>query len=204
MSQNPIWSPNPKFGTGAPSGSPSNSAALTANQVYYDTSTTPWTPYVWKDAAWNQVGNITASNGAVHSSQPADPVAPASTAAFKMQGLAGTITPTKSGNVQVTISGNFISSTVTAGDGIIIQGSHGTGAAPANAGNLAGTQDGAVQKYANPATVTAADVLVPFSLTFLLTGLTLNTAYWLDLAAKSIATVSSGGVANVNIVAVEI
>ena len=60
------------------------------------------------------------------------------------------------------------------------------------------------EKYANPATVTAADVLVPFSLTFLLTGLTLNTAYWLDLAAKSIATVSSGGVANVNIVAVEI
>jgi hypothetical protein len=132
------------------------------------------------------------------------PTAPASTSAFKMQGLAGTITPQHTGTVLVIVSGTLTSATVTAGDGITYQISYGTGSAPANAGTLAGTQAGPIQVYKNPATVTAADVAVPFSVSTIITGLTLNTAYWLDLAAKSVGTASSGGVGGVSIVAVEI
>lgn len=156
-------------------------------------------------AVWEQLASeANFVVGAATESQPANPTAPASTSVFKMQGLAGAITPVRSGKIQVTIRGNLIGSTTTAGDGIIIQGSYGIGAAPANAGNLAGTQQGAVQEYTNPATVTAADVNIPFSLTFLITGATLNTALWLDLAAKSVATASAIGLANVDITAVEL
>ena len=136
-------------------------------------------------------------------SQPANPTAPASTAAYKMQGLAGTITPGKTGSVLVIVSGHFVSSTVTAGDGIKVQLSYGTGSAPANGAALAGTQVGAIREYTNPAVVTAADVLVPFSVNAVVTGLSLGTPYWIDLAAESIATVSSVGVANVSVSAIE-
>lgn len=145
----------------------------------------------------------TAGIPAATQSQPANPTAPASTSAYKMQGLAGTITPGKTGSALIIVSGHFISSTTTAGDGIKVQLSYGTGSAPANAGTLAGTQIGAIREYANPTTVTAADVLVPFSVSAVLTGLNRGTAYWIDLAAESIATASSIGLANVSVSAIE-
>lgn len=143
-------------------------------------------------------------DGATDQKQVAAPVAPASTSAYFMQGLAGSITPNRSGNILLTISGTITSSTVTAGDGIEHQLSYGTGAAPANAAALAGTQVGSPQSYKNPAIVTAADVAVPFSVQAVITGLTLGTAYWLDLAAKSLGTVSSGALSNVSVSAVEL
>ena len=152
-------------------------------------------------AVWTQEEALV---GATAQSQPADPTAPASTSAYAMQGLAGAITPKRSGKIMVTISGNIICSTTTAGDGIDVQISHGTGTAPANAAALAGTQDGNIQGYRNPSTVTAADVLVPFSTTAVIIGLTLDTAYWLDLAAKSIGTASACGLANLSVSAVEV
>jgi hypothetical protein len=142
--------------------------------------------------------------GATEQKQVAAPTAPASTSVYAMQGLAGTITPNRSGTVLLTISGTATGSTVTAGDGLEWQLSYGTGAAPANAGAVTGTQVGAVQENTNPAAVTAADVHTPFSITAVITGLTLGTAYWLDLAAKSIATASSGALANVSVTAVEL
>lgn len=134
----------------------------------------------------------------------AAPVAPASTTTYFMQGLAGSITPVKSGKVMFTISGTLTSSSVTAGDGILMQLSHGTGNAPANAGALAGTQDGSVQGYMNPTTVTAADVNVPFSMTAVVTGLALDTAVWLDVAAKSVLNASHIALTNVSISAIEV
>lgn len=141
---------------------------------------------------------------AASQSSPANPTAPASTAAYKMQGLAGSITPIRTGTVQVTISGTVLCSTVTAGDGIAWQLSYGTGAAPANAANLTGTQVGTPQEYTNPGTVTAADVHIPFSVQAVITGLTTGTAYWIDLAAKSIGTVSSGNLSAVSVSAIEV
>lgn len=157
----------------------------------------------WCNTAGNWNTPI-ATTGAATESQPSNPVAPANTGTFFMQGLAGAITPKKTGNILVTIRGNIIGTSTTAGDGIIIQGSFGTGVAPANAAALAGTQKGAVQEYTNPATVTAVDINVPFSLTFLIAAAALDTALWLDLAAKSVATVSTVKLANVDITAVEI
>ncbi len=136
-------------------------------------------------------------------SQPGNPTAPASTSAFKMQGLAGAITPTRTGTILMIVSGNFISSAVTAGDGIKVQLSWGTSTAPSNAGALAGTQCGPILEYTNPSTVTAADVFVPFTLNCVVTGRVLNTALWIDVAAESVAVISIVGLANVSISAIE-
>lgn len=132
----------------------------------------------------------------------ASPTAPASTAAFKMQGLAATFIAGINGVEELTVSGTVTSATVTSGDGIKYQISYGTGAAPSNAGALAGTQVGTIQSYKNPTTVTAANVAVPFSTTATVTGLTPGTTYWVDLAAESIATNSSGGLSAVSVSAI--
>lgn len=136
-------------------------------------------------------------------SQVVGPSTPNSTSVFTMQGLAGAITPTRSGTVLVTISGTITGTSTAAGDGLITQVSYGTGAAPTANAALTGTQVGGVQEYLNPTTVTAADVQVPFSTTAIITGLTPGTAYWLDLAAKAVAHTLTG-LSNVNIAAVEI
>lgn len=201
MPQNAIWTPNPTFGTGAPSGTPEFPTALTAGKMYYDTSTTPYTLWVYHSGAWHEVG---APGGAPANSQSqvSAPVAPSSTSAFQMQGLAGTITPAASGLVAVTISGTIISSAGTAGDGVSYQISMGTGTAPGNNTTLAGTQEGSIQKYTIPATATAADVNVPFSITASFDATT-GVANWIDLAAEAVGAVSVVGFANVNIVAIE-
>jgi hypothetical protein len=131
------------------------------------------------------------------------PTAPASIAAFKMQGLAATFTPVSTGNVIIIISGTVTSATVTAGDGIKYQISYGTGGVPANAANLTGTQVGNIQQYMNVNTVVAADVAVPFSVQAVVNGLVPGTAYWFDLAAQSIATVSSGKLTAVTVTILE-
>lgn len=143
-------------------------------------------------------------SGSTAQSSVAAPTAPASTSAYKMQGLAGSITPGTSGKVLIVISGTITSSTVTANDGIKYQISYGTGSAPSNSGNLAGTQVGTIQTYTNPVTIVAADVHVPFSTQAVVTGLTLGTAYWLDLAAESNATNSSVALTAVSVTAIEI
>ena len=132
------------------------------------------------------------------------PTYPNSTAAYVMQGLAGTITPTRTGNILIIISGTIVETTGTAaGVGILYQLSYGTGVAPTSNSALAGTQVGTVQEYMNPNTVVAADVSFPFSIQVVVTGLTLSTAYWIDLAAKSVVTASYVGFVNVSISIIE-
>lgn len=128
--------------------------------------------------------------------------APGSTSAFTMQGLAASITPTRSGVVQVTISGNIVNSSGTAGIGLKYQVSYGAGTAPSNAASLTGTQVGQVQGWNNPAALTAADVLVPFSITAPFAG-NVGITYWVDLAAEAIGTISDASLANVEIVCME-
>lgn len=142
--------------------------------------------------------------GSVAQSQPSTPTAPNSTSVFTMMGLAGAITPKKSGTLMLTISGNLTGTTTTAGDGIAYQLSYGTGTAPTTNAALAGTQVGSAPQYTNPTTVTAVDIQVPFSITAVITGLTLGTAYWLDLAAKALNTASHVNFANLSISVIEL
>lgn len=147
---------------------------------------------------------VTPAPSAAAQSVVAAPTAPASTTAFTMQGLGVSITPIRTGVLLITISGTALAATVTAGDGIAAQISYGTGAAPVNGATLTGTQIGAVQENANPTTVIAADVRVPFAVQAVVTGLALGTAYWIDLAAKSLGTASSGSLSAISVSAVEV
>jgi len=134
----------------------------------------------------------------------ASPAAPTATSPYKMQGLGATITPTKSGNILVIISGTIGTTSTTAAAGIQYQLSYGTGTAPANAAALTGTQVGQVQKYTNPATATAiADVAVPFTTQAVITGLAVGTTYWIDLAAETVGIANSGKLTNVSVSAIE-
>lgn len=141
---------------------------------------------------------------AVTQSSAASPTAPASTSAYKMQGLAGTITPLVSGTVAIDVCGTLAASSTTINDGINLQISIGSGSAPSNAGTLAGTQIGQIVTYTNPATVTAADVHVPFCHSAIATGLSVGTAYWIDEAAESVTSASDTKLTAVNIRAMEL
>ena len=141
--------------------------------------------------------------GAATQAQPSNPTAPASTSTYAMQGLAGTITPKHSGSVRITICATITNSSGTAGDGILFQISDGTGTAPANAASLTGTQVGQPMEYVNAAALTAADVQVPACTTAVITGLAIGTARWIDLAAKSVGTVSVTALTNVSVSAME-
>ena len=129
-------------------------------------------------------------------SSPANPTGTTSTGAAVMMGLAGTITPVLSGRVLVVMTGTWGSGTI--GDGVNVQLSYGTGAAPANADALTGTQFGSI-KHLVAATVAGR---AGFTVAFFVTGLTSGTAYWLDLAVEAV-TGSTATIYDVDIVAIE-
>ena len=56
MPQNPIWTPQPLFGHGAPTGVSTPGVALSIGQIYYNIDTTPYASYVWRAGAWHQTG----------------------------------------------------------------------------------------------------------------------------------------------------
>jgi hypothetical protein len=106
-------------------------------------------------------------------------------ATYVMMGLGGTasITPVLAGRIKLVINGNIVA---TNGQSATAQLSYGTGTAPVNGAAVTGTQIGSqiVQ------TALTGYLSTPFSLTAVISGLTVGTAYWLDLALKS----SSGNV----------
>ncbi len=79
-----------------------------------------------------------------------------------------------------------------------------SGSAPTNAATLTGTLAGRIMRYTNESTVIAADVSQPFSTQVVVVNLIVGTAYWIDLAAVSVSTASSVGLANIAISAVEL
>lgn len=138
---------------------------------------------------------ITTAN--VYQATPSNPTG-SSSASQIMMGLAGAITPTGSGNVLIVISGDIQSGVSPAG--CRVQLSYGTGTAPTNGAAVTGTQIGGniVQNGASQ-----GSAAFPFSVNGIATGLTLSTAYWIDLAVQS----TSGGtvaVKNLSISAFEI
>jgi hypothetical protein len=90
------------------------------------------------------------------------------------------ITPVRSGKIVVNLTGRF-SNTAAAGSQFFLR--YGTLPAPANGAALAGTTiGGIVQTSASY----AAGAAMPISITALVTGLTLGTAYWIDCVQVSI------------------
>lgn len=115
---------------------------------------------------------------------------PNSTSTTTMAGLsngATVLTPKTSGNVSVTISGNIITSVTAAGDGIVFQISSLAGNGATNNGTLGGTACGDTEtNELGTAVTTAADYILPFSISCNITGLTVGTAYSFDLQWKAI------------------
>ena len=145
------------------------------------------------------------AGGATSTKVIASPTAPNSTLAGTMQGLGGSIAPVRTGKVLVSISGTITSTSTTAGTGLLLQGSYGTGTAPTNNAALAGTQMGAVQAFSLTNTAAAAgDVQWGFNVQYLITGLALGTTYWLDLAAQALGSVSVNPMVGVVITAAEL
>jgi len=186
--------------------SSTHSDAVTASVVRGDLMIGNSTPK-WARLALGSVGTHLTSDGtdvtwkSTTSSQstPADQNGISSTTGL-MVGLAGSITPAYSGKIMIIISGDIKNS--TNGDGGKIQIRYGTGTAPANQGTVTGTAAGGFVNFnnANPST---ANIQAPWSLNAIVSGLTVGTAYWVDvdLAAITGGTVS---IKNVSISIVEL
>lgn len=114
---------------------------------------------------------------------PGTPAAHSSTS-YIMEGLAASITPTRSGKVAVSITGNSNGDNL---DHYFYSIQYGTGGAPANNAAQTGTQVGQVIELQ----INQNGDPIPVSLEALITGLTLNTAYWVDVAMK--ATTGNAG-----------
>jgi hypothetical protein len=114
-----------------------------------------------------------------------------------MMGLAGTITPQLSGVVKIFINGNGANSAGL--DGFIVQIRYGTGAAPTNGVALTGSTIGGLISGIS----SAANDPTPFCLIGELSGLTLATAYWIDVSLKSIAG-GTAAISQISILAEEV
>lgn len=128
-----------------------------------------------------------ASNAAVQS-LPADPTATTSTT-LVMAGLNGAITPTRTGRLLITLSGDMQNS--TSGDGVKVQLAVGSGLAPVNGAALTGTAVGSTPTFL----AAAAAQRVPFSVTGLVT-VPVGAGCWVDV---SVAAVTGGTAALKNL-----
>lgn len=131
--------------------------------------------------------------------------APNTTTVFQMQGLAGSITPARTGNIFIMISGFCSSSVTTAARGFAGQISFGTGTAPVSNASLTGTQAGGQNAFEIGTTLTAAtDLEAPIVWNAVVTGLNVGTTYWVDLAAKAIGAASVVALNQVSVSIVEL
>jgi hypothetical protein len=123
------------------------------------------------------------------------------TATFKMNGLGAaaapcTITPTQTGRVEFTITGQLVQNTT--GDGVTYKLAFGTGTAPANAAAASGTVISATPVW----TALTGQLTSQFAVTSIATGLTLNTAVWYDLQVADV-TGGTAAITNVDCTAAE-
>lgn len=115
-----------------------------------------------------------------------------------MMGLAAAITPAATvgtGNLLINVCGDCFNATAIA-DGGTITIRYGTGTAPANAAALTGTVVGGAVIFVQ---ATSAE-RHPFALNAVVTGLTLGTAYWIDVSLAAL----TGGTATIENVSVSI
>lgn len=129
-------------------------------------------------------------------SAPSNPTGTASTT-LVMAGLAGSFTPATSGNMFLATS--WTSSNSAGSDGCAARLAYGTGTAPTNGAAQTGTLVGGA------ATITTSSVANQFqagSNVGYVTGLTVSTAYWYDLAFEAI-TGGTCSLANITLNALE-
>jgi hypothetical protein len=116
---------------------------------------------------------------------PTDPTLTSSTVGV-MMGLSASITPVLSGKIMIIISGDMHNS--SGDDGASVQIRTGTGTPPINGAtaSTSGTAQGGLVKMEAVASVGSVVTRVPFSLNAIVTGLTLNTAVWIDISLAAI------------------
>ena len=143
-----------------------------------------------KTGSW-PTQTITASVGASQNFLPGNPTQIASTSPL-MFGLNMTVTPSKTGTVLLVISG-----VLTTGNGACeVALRYGTGTAPANQAAASGT--------VLTGNVTQNNLAInPFTLTAVVSGLTLSTAYWFDVSGQTNAGSIAVSISNINGVAME-
>ena len=128
-------------------------------------------------------------------STPANPTG-TSSATQVMMGLAGSITPTKSGKVLIIISGALQNTGGATTNTVQIR--YGTGTAPANGAAATGTTAGAALQSA-PTNGSGPEA---FSINAIVSGLTLSTAHWIDVGLA--ASAGTGSIRTISISAVEV
>ena len=108
-----------------------------------------------------------------------------------MMGLSASITPVISGKILIIISGD-IDNSIGDADGSQVQIRTGTGTPPINGDTLTGVaQGGLVKMSINTSGGGTSVPRVPFSLNAIQSGLTLNTAVWIDISLASIVAGTS-------------
>lgn len=173
-----------------PGASPANDA--TYGQIYFSSSDNRW--HI-KDTSNNDGVVLSTATSAITATTAAPTATSSSTAV--MMGCNGTITPSQSTRLLVTISGQMANS--VAGSGATLELRYGAGIKPSNAASASGSVVGIAQTITS---VTAAQKS-GFTITGILTGLTRGTAYWLDASLLAI-TSGSASITGVTITAVEI
>jgi hypothetical protein len=107
-----------------------------------------------------------------------------------MAGYGQTFTPSKTGRVLIILLANVNNN--TAGDGVQAVLSYGSGTPPAANSALTGTQVGGTAKETSAAASASNEV----ALAAVVSGLTVGTTYWLDVAYSAI----TGGTATISII----
>lgn len=140
---------------------------------------------------------ISAFTGATLAALPSNPTGTTSTSGVMMGlGSTCTITPATSTRITVSVSGTVSNNTLN--DGVFARINTGTGVAPANAAAISGT----ARTSAQSATAYATGANMPYSQTWVVTGLTPGTAVWIDLVFGAI-TGGTASITNVNCTAAE-
>jgi hypothetical protein len=132
---------------------------------------------------------------------PADPTITSSTVGV-MMGLSASITPVLTGKIMIIISGDMDND--TGDNGAQVQIRTGTGTPPINGAALTGTTQGGLVTMSAVVSGGATVVTrVPFSLNAIVSGLTLNTAVWVDISLAAIGA-GNAGVNGISISIVEL
>lgn len=113
-----------------------------------------------------------------------------------MEGISFNVTPKVTGRLVIQVSGIMSNTLVT--DGAEADIRYGTGSNPNNGASATGTVCGSNVK----STMAGAGMLIPFSLNCQVTGLTLNTSYWIDLGQSVIAG-GTASLSNLNVSVIE-
>lgn len=117
--------------------------------------------------------------GSMMASSQTEVAAPAGvTTSDKMFGLAGTITPVKSGKFLIMYSAEYTSDTTASDTTFTLR--TGTGSAPANGAASAGTARQIINRRASSTTLR-----IPISSSTIVSPLTPGTAYWIDISAHN-------------------